>query len=71
MSGGLHAEEEMSRYRRRLLWLFFRQHSHDGKSKVTQVYPDLVPKEVPNDYVPKIYGFKVYGRKGSKYAPTE
>jgi hypothetical protein len=31
------------------------------------VYPDLLPKASPTTYVPKVYGFKVYGRKGSKY----
>jgi casein kinase II subunit beta len=31
------------------------------------VYPDLLPKASPTTYVPKAYGFKVYGRKGSKY----
>ena len=32
-----------------------------------QTYTDLVPKEKPNIYVPRIYGFKIYQKKGSKY----
>jgi casein kinase II subunit beta len=35
------------------------------------VYPDLLPKASPTTYVPKVYGFKVYGRKGSKYELKE
>jgi casein kinase II subunit beta len=35
------------------------------------VYPELMPKAVETKYVPKVYGFKVYGRKGSKYEPKE
>jgi|688.fasta_scaffold109238_2 hypothetical protein len=30
-----------------------------------------MPKSVETKYVPKVYGFKVYGRKGSKYEPKE
>ena len=30
-------------------------------------YPDLVPKEEPVAYVPRIFGFKIYGKKGSKF----
>lgn len=36
-----------------------------------QVYPELIPKAVESQYVPKVYGFKVYGRKGSKYEKKE
>lgn len=32
-----------------------------------QSYSDLVPKEGPNTYIPRIYGFKIYKKKGSKY----
>lgn len=32
-----------------------------------QVYPEIIPKAVETQYVPKVYGFKIYGRKGSKY----
>lgn len=32
-----------------------------------QTYPDLVPKESPNTYIPRIYGFKIFKKKGSKY----
>ena len=34
---------------------------------IIQVYPDLVPKPLESNFIPKVYGFKVYGRKGSKY----
>jgi casein kinase II subunit beta len=34
---------------------------------VIEVYRDLIPKCTESEYVPKVYGFKVYGRKGSKY----
>ena len=32
-----------------------------------KTYPDLYPKEGPVSYIPTIYGFKVFGQKGSKY----
>ena len=32
-----------------------------------QTYPDMHPKEVPVVFVPRIYGFKLYSKKGSKY----
>lgn len=32
-----------------------------------QTYPDLVPKEKKVLYVPRIFGFKLYKKKGSKY----
>ena len=32
-----------------------------------QTFPDFIPKEKPILFVPKIYGFVVFGRKGSKY----
>ena len=30
-------------------------------------YPSLIPKEKQALYFPKIFGFKIYGNKGSKY----
>lgn len=32
-----------------------------------KVYPDLYPKDGPLTYLPTIYGFKVFGQKGSAY----
>ena len=32
-----------------------------------QTFPDFIPKEKPVLFVPKIYGFVVFGKKGSKY----
>ena len=32
-----------------------------------QAYPDLAPKDPPSMYVPRLYGFKVYAKFGSKY----
>ena len=32
-----------------------------------QTYPNLLPKEKAVSYIPKIYGFKLYGLPGSKY----
>ena len=32
-----------------------------------KTYPDLYPKEGPLTYLPTIYGFKIFGQKGSKY----
>ncbi len=61
----------MSRHRRRLLRLFLRQHPPHGTAALTQVYPEVIPKAVSTSYVPKVYGFKVYGRKGSKYQTAE
>jgi casein kinase II subunit beta len=31
----------------------------------------VIPKAVSTSFVPKVYGFKVYGRKGSKYQAVE
>lgn len=31
----------------------------------------MVPKTVESVYVPKVYGFKVFGLKGSKYEKKE
>mmetsp|Transcript_20168 Transcript_20168/g.37560 ORF Transcript_20168/g.37560 Transcript_20168/m.37560 type:complete len:185 (+) Transcript_20168:8677-9231(+) len=32
-----------------------------------QTYEDLYPQPPTSTYTPRVYGFKVYGRKGSKY----
>jgi casein kinase II subunit beta len=32
-----------------------------------QTYPDLVPVSGPFPLVPKVFGFKIYGLRGSKY----
>lgn len=32
-----------------------------------QTYPDLYPKEGAVTYQPTLYGFKIFGQKGSKY----
>ena len=32
-----------------------------------QTFPELRPSVSAIKYVPKIYGFKIYGKKGSKY----
>jgi len=32
-----------------------------------QTFPELLPIEKKNSYIPKIYGFRLYGMPGSKY----
>ena len=32
-----------------------------------QTFPELVPDEAKKSFVPKIYGFKIFGMTGSKY----
>jgi len=32
-----------------------------------KTFPELLPTGKSNKYVAKIYGFKIFGRKGSKY----
>ena len=32
-----------------------------------QTFPELLPVEKKDFYIPKIYGFKIYGEPGSKY----
>ena len=32
-----------------------------------EAFPSLIPKEKTILYIPKIFGFKIYGNKGSKY----
>ena len=32
-----------------------------------KTYPELYPKEGPVQYIPTIYGFKIFAQKGSKY----
>jgi len=34
---------------------------------ILQTYPDLIPKEQPVTFVPKIFGFKIHKKKGSKF----
>lgn len=36
-----------------------------------QTYEDLIPTSLPNTYIPKIYGFKIYKKKGSRYAENK
>ena len=57
----------MPRHRWSLLRLFIPKHPADGSGDLTKVYPDLNPKVGVSTYVPKVYGFKVYGKSGSKY----
>lgn len=35
--------------------------------KLIQTFPDLIPKEGPVTYIPTVYGFRIFGQKGSKY----
>lgn len=35
-----------------------------------KTYPELYPKEGPVQYIPTIYGFKIFGQKGSKHELT-
>ena len=32
-----------------------------------KTYPELYPKDGPLTYMPSIYGFKIFGQKGSAY----
>ena len=32
-----------------------------------QTFPELLPTDKQNKYIPKIYGFRLYGMPGSKY----
>ncbi len=32
-----------------------------------QTFPELIPQNKPNKYISRIYGFKLYGKRGSKY----
>ena len=32
-----------------------------------QAYPELVPEEGPEKFIPQLYGFKIFGMRGSKY----
>jgi casein kinase II subunit beta len=34
---------------------------------LTQVYNDLMPQSKQIEFVPRVYGFKIYGQRGSKY----
>ena len=35
--------------------------------KLKQTFPELIPQNKPNKYIARIYGFKLYGKRGSKY----
>ena len=32
-----------------------------------QTYPEFVPEQGAQPYVPRIYGFRIFGQRGSKY----
>ena len=32
-----------------------------------QTYPEIIPQKGATPYVPKIYGFRMFGQRGSKY----
>lgn len=32
-----------------------------------QTFPELLPTNKPHEYYPRIFGFKIYGKKGSNY----
>ena len=34
---------------------------------ILQTYPDLAPKEQPVNFVPRIFGFKIFKKKGSRF----
>jgi casein kinase II subunit beta len=34
---------------------------------INQAFPQLIPQNKPNQYIPRIYGFKLSTKKGSKY----
>jgi len=36
-----------------------------------QTFPELLPTGKTNKYIAKIYGFKIFGKKGSKYENTK
>ena len=35
-----------------------------------QTYPEYIPQQGAPPYVPRIYGFRIFGQKGSKYGLT-
>lgn len=67
MPGSVYAKKEMSRHRWSLFWMFFCKHFINGKKFLIKVYPDMIPKSLETQYTPKVYGFKIFERKGSKY----
>jgi hypothetical protein len=54
-----------------LLWLLLPPDNADGTVQVTQTYEDLKPSPNDSQYVPRIYGFKIFKKKGSKYIETK
>ena len=38
---------------------------------IMQTYPDIIPAEKKVEYVPRIYGFKIFKKRGSKYYEDE
>lgn len=38
---------------------------------MNQTYPDLVPSRNQSTYIPRIYGFRIYKKKGSKFTEDE
>lgn len=34
-------------------------------------FPDLVYFKQPDKFIPKLFGFKIYGKEGSKYTNTQ
>ena len=36
-------------------------------SLLLQTYPDLSPRETPAPFIPRIFGFKIHKKRGSKY----
>lgn len=51
--------------------MFISQHFAYGRGFVTKVYPDLMPKSKEVEFIPRIYGFRVYGQRGSKYEKSD
>lgn len=67
----LHTALKVTRYRRSIFRHKFPPHFHEGKdnmmsSNMVQTYPELMPNGPPK-FIPKIYGFKVFGMRGSRF----
>lgn len=43
----------------------------NGSAALTQTYEDLKPSPNDSQYVPRIYGFKIFKKKGSKYVENK
>ena len=37
---------------------------------MTQAYPDIVVSHGPEKYIPTLYGFRMFGARGSRYEIT-